>query len=182
MSFWLSMKKCGPSIVVCASQIEVSIGFSRTLKRCLTCFKNGGTKRERETSWAWVVVVVVKWSACLPSTLSLNPAEVYKVYIFSAKINKNRPGMVHLKRERQRGPWWWWSSGQRACILIWWSEFESRRSLQLSYKIDVEKNAKEVVNQMARLFVQYLAINSHENLPNSVIFCQSRFNILPNTK
>ena len=37
------------------------------------------------------------------------------------------------------GPWWW-SSGQRACILLRRSEFESRWGLQFFCKIVIEKN------------------------------------------
>ena len=35
---------------------------------------------------------------------------------------------------------------------------------------------------MARLIVKYLAIYNNENLPNSIIFCQSRLKMLPNSK
>ena len=37
-------------------------------------------------------------------------------------------------------------------------------------------------DQMARLLVQYFAIQSNENLPNSINICQSGFKILPNKK
>ena len=37
------------------------------------------------------------------------------------------------------GPWWW-SSGQRACLLLRRSEFESRWGLQFFCKIVIEKN------------------------------------------
>ena len=37
------------------------------------------------------------------------------------------------------GPWWW-SSGQRARLLLRWSEFESRWGLQFFCKIVIEKN------------------------------------------
>ena len=35
----------------------------------------------------------------------------------------------------QFGPWWLWSSGQRTRLLLWWSEFESRWSLQFDWKL-----------------------------------------------
>ena len=37
-------------------------------------------------------------------------------------------------------------------------------------------------DQMARLFVRYLTINSDEILPNGEKRCQSSFKIFPNTK
>ena len=38
------------------------------------------------------------------------------------------------------GPWWWLSSGQGARLLLWRSEFESRWSLQVFFKVVFEKN------------------------------------------
>ena len=62
----------------------------------------------------------------------------------------------------QFGPWWWWSSGQCTRLLLWWSEFESRWSLQFDCKIVVEKNKnKQKDAGVGQLFFKMLTVSSN---------------------
>ena len=45
-------------------------------------------------------------------------------------------------------------------------------------KIGLIRATDDQCDKMARLLVQYLADYSNENLPNSILFCQSRFKLL----
>ena len=68
------------------------------------------------------------------------------------------------------GSWWWWSSGQRASLLLRWSEFESRWSLQFFCKIVFEMNEnkqkvagvgtllKNVVTWVTQCFLWHLSL------------------------
>ena len=50
--------------------------------------------------------------------------------------------IISKDQQNTTGPWWssrWWSCGQRACLLLWRSEFKTCRSLHFFSKICVGK-------------------------------------------